>query len=90
MGFESERGDVNPTGFESEQVAVIDHYARHGDQYERRTAAYPGRFAGLFNRNRGDGFRGGGIPTVRVHRTNRAAFRLCQVETRYNGLAGVR
>ena len=23
-------------GFESEQVAVIDHYARHGDQYERR------------------------------------------------------
>ena len=28
---------MNPTGYESEQVAVIDHYARHGDQYERRT-----------------------------------------------------
>ena len=27
---------MNPTGFESEQVAVIDHYAKHGDQYERR------------------------------------------------------
>jgi hypothetical protein len=35
---------VNPTGFESEQVAVIDHYAMHGDQYERRTTAYLGRF----------------------------------------------
>ncbi len=46
-------------GFESEQVAVIDHYARHGDQYERRITAYSGRFAGLFNRNRGDGFHDG-------------------------------
>ncbi len=49
---------MNPMEFESEQLAVIDHYARHGDQYERRTTAYPGRFAGLFNRNRGDGFHG--------------------------------
>lgn len=56
LGFESERGCVNPTGFESEQVAVIDHYARHGDHYERRTTAYLGRVAGLFKRNRGDEF----------------------------------
>jgi len=49
LGFESERGCVNPTGFESEQVAVIDHYARHGDHYERRTTAYPGCVAGLFS-----------------------------------------
>jgi hypothetical protein len=32
--------------FESEHVAVIDHYARHGDQYERRITTYHGRFAG--------------------------------------------
>ena len=73
---------MNPMAFESEQVAVIDHYARHGDQYERRTTAYSGRFAGLFNWNRGDGFHGGGRSAVRIHRTHRATVRLRPIKTR--------
>ncbi len=87
MGFESERGGVSPTGFESEQVAVIGHYARHGDQYERRTTAHPSRFAGLFNRNRGDGFHGDRRPAVRIHRAHRAALRLpCKPQLRLKSL----
>ena len=45
-------------GFESGQAAGIDHDARHGDRNERRTIAYPGRFARVSERDRADGFRG--------------------------------
>src|ERR1039457_5256697 len=81
MGFESERGGLNPTGFESEQVAGIDQYARHGDRYERRTTAYAGGSGGLFGWDRGDGFHGGSRGAVRIHRSHRATFRLRPAET---------
>ena len=36
-----------PTGFESEQVAEVDHDGRHGDRYERQTDSYTDAVAGV-------------------------------------------
>ena len=54
-----------PTGFESEQVAGIDHDGRYGEglasghRYERQTISYAGPGEGLFDGNYAGRFRGG-------------------------------
>ena len=58
-------------GLESERVAGIDQYARHGDRCERLTTEGLSGFAGIVGRDRDAGFCASGEGAVRVHCTPR-------------------